>query len=84
MSGLDEAVIKNVEACKQLSKITRTSLGPNGTVPHDDGRGQISPEKQTVANRRSTLCENSKPFQFCHEHTAGPPVSKVGRRVSSE
>jgi|TARA_B110000305_G_scaffold187758_1_gene209282 hypothetical protein len=81
MSGLDEAVIKNVEACKQLSKITRTSLGPNGTVPHDDGRGQISPEKQTVANRRSTLCENSKPFQFCHEHTAGPPVSKVGRRV---
>ncbi|EEH60993.1 uncharacterized protein MICPUCDRAFT_31125 [Micromonas pusilla CCMP1545] len=30
MSGLDEAVIKNVEACKQLSKITRTSLGPNG------------------------------------------------------
>ena len=35
MSGLDEAVIKNVEACKQLSKITRTSLGPNGasTLP---------------------------------------------------
>jgi hypothetical protein len=30
LSGLDEAVIKNVEACKQLSKITRTSLGPNG------------------------------------------------------
>ena len=23
-------MIKNVEACKQLSKITRTSLGPNG------------------------------------------------------
>jgi hypothetical protein len=33
MSGLDEAVIKNVEACKQLSKITRTSLGPNGAPP---------------------------------------------------
>ncbi|CAM6086762.1 unnamed protein product [Calypogeia fissa] len=30
MSGLDEAVVKNIEACKQLSKITRTSLGPNG------------------------------------------------------
>jgi T-complex protein 1 subunit theta len=31
MSGLDEAVLKNIEACKQLSKITRSSLGPNGT-----------------------------------------------------
>ncbi|CAM6103365.1 unnamed protein product [Calypogeia fissa] len=30
MSGLDEAVVKNIDACKQLSKITRTSLGPNG------------------------------------------------------
>jgi hypothetical protein len=33
LSGLDEAVIKNIEACKQLSKITRTSMGPNGTPP---------------------------------------------------
>lgn len=30
LSGLDEAVLKNVDACKQLSQITRTSLGPNG------------------------------------------------------
>eukprot|EP00245_Coleochaete_scutata_P002966 TRINITY_DN14219_c0_g1_i1.p1 TRINITY_DN14219_c0_g1~~TRINITY_DN14219_c0_g1_i1.p1 ORF type:complete len:545 (+),score=124.80 TRINITY_DN14219_c0_g1_i1:157-1791(+) len=30
MSGLDEAVLKNIDACKQLSLITRTSLGPNG------------------------------------------------------
>ncbi|CAL9230744.1 unnamed protein product [Arabidopsis halleri] len=30
LSGLDEAVIKNIEACKDLSTITRTSLGPNG------------------------------------------------------
>lgn len=30
-SGLDEAVSKNIDACKQLSSITRTSLGPNGT-----------------------------------------------------
>ncbi|EFJ21647.1 hypothetical protein SELMODRAFT_271229 [Selaginella moellendorffii] len=29
-SGLEEAVLKNVDACKQLSQITRTSLGPNG------------------------------------------------------
>jgi hypothetical protein len=31
MSGLSEAVMKNLEACQELSKITRTSLGPNGT-----------------------------------------------------
>ncbi|OVA16416.1 Chaperonin Cpn60/TCP-1 [Macleaya cordata] len=30
LSGLDEAVLKNIEACKQLAIITRTSLGPNG------------------------------------------------------
>ncbi|CAM8887004.1 unnamed protein product [Rhodiola kirilowii] len=30
LSGIDEAVLKNIDACKQLSTITRTSLGPNG------------------------------------------------------
>lgn len=30
LSGLDEAVIRNIEACKGLSTITRTSMGPNG------------------------------------------------------
>ncbi|PKA63319.1 T-complex protein 1 subunit alpha [Apostasia shenzhenica] len=30
LSGLDEAVLRNIDACKQLSVITRTSLGPNG------------------------------------------------------
>lgn len=29
-SGLEEAVMKNIDACKALSQITRTSLGPNG------------------------------------------------------
>lgn len=30
LSGLDEAVLKNIDAAKELSTITRTSLGPNG------------------------------------------------------
>ncbi|GLT90421.1 hypothetical protein SLE2022_083540 [Rubroshorea leprosula] len=30
LSGLEEAVLKNIDACKELSVITRTSLGPNG------------------------------------------------------
>jgi len=29
-AGLEEAILKNVEACKGLADITRTSLGPNG------------------------------------------------------
>ena len=28
--GLDEAVMKNIEACKQLASIIKTSMGPNG------------------------------------------------------
>ena len=30
LSGLEEAVLRNIEACKDLQRITRTSLGPNG------------------------------------------------------
>lgn len=29
-SGVEEAVMKNIEACKGMAQITRTSLGPNG------------------------------------------------------
>ncbi|CAB4014706.1 T-complex 1 subunit theta isoform X1, partial [Paramuricea clavata] len=30
MKGLDEAVFRNIEACKEITKITRSSYGPNG------------------------------------------------------
>lgn len=33
LPGLDEAVLRNIDAWKQLSYITRTSLGPNGGFP---------------------------------------------------
>lgn len=29
-SGLEEAILKNINACKEISNMTRTSLGPNG------------------------------------------------------
>ncbi|KAG2562809.1 hypothetical protein PVAP13_8KG284329 [Panicum virgatum] len=32
LSGLDEAVLKNIDACGELSAITRTSIGPNGEL----------------------------------------------------
>ncbi|GKV34830.1 hypothetical protein SLEP1_g43172 [Rubroshorea leprosula] len=31
LSGLEEAILKNIDACKELSAITHTSLGPNDT-----------------------------------------------------
>jgi len=30
LSGVEEAVLKNIDAVRELAKITRTSLGPNG------------------------------------------------------
>ena len=30
LSGLEEAVLKNIDACEELASIHRTSLGPNG------------------------------------------------------
>ena len=29
-SGLQEAVLKNIDACKELSLLTKSSMGPNG------------------------------------------------------
>ena len=29
-SGVEEAIMRNIEAAKKLSDITKTSLGPNG------------------------------------------------------
>jgi len=32
MQGLDEAVMRNIEAIRDLSKIVRTSMGPHGML----------------------------------------------------
>ena len=32
---MDEAVFRNLEACKEISRITRTSYGPNGGCAYD-------------------------------------------------
>ena len=58
LSGLDEAVLKNIDACKQLSKITRTSLGPNGA----GGEGE-RPEQpgSSVARRDPALLFRTPP-----------------------
>ncbi|CAL5352087.1 unnamed protein product [Camellia sinensis] len=51
MSGLDEAVLKNIDACKQLSTITRTSLGPNGY----EQDGYQSLDKLFITNDAATI-----------------------------
>ena len=28
--GTEEATLRNIDACKELSQVVRTSLGPNG------------------------------------------------------
>ena len=40
IEGVEEAVVKNLEAASQLAKITQTSLGPNGTSQVTTGRSQ--------------------------------------------
>jgi T-complex protein 1 subunit theta len=32
LSGLEQALIRNIEAAKDLSEKTRTSMGPNGKL----------------------------------------------------
>jgi T-complex protein 1 subunit theta len=72
MSGLDEAVIKNVEACKQLSKITRTSLGPNGArsiVPRRSSpRSTLSRALSRTVDRTRTIGQNRQTL------TSDPPA----------
>lgn len=37
-SGMEEAVLRNIEATRQLAQITRTSMGPNGACVPTPGR----------------------------------------------
>lgn len=30
--GLEEAVFRNISACKELARVTRSSYGPNGNM----------------------------------------------------
>jgi T-complex protein 1 subunit theta len=51
ISGLDEAVLRNIDACKQLSAIVRTSIGPNGMnkmVINHHGRMFVTSDAATI------------------------------------
>ena len=49
LSGLEEAVLKNIEACKQLAQITRTSMGPNGAWMTQAARPPLPPPAAAAA-----------------------------------
>lgn len=68
LSGLEEAVLKNIEACKQLAQITRTSMGPNGTRK---ATGQAAAPSAPLPPTRRLLNRR------CRPQPAGlhPPVS---------
>jgi T-complex protein 1 subunit theta len=31
-AGLEEAILRNIDAAREISNMTRTSLGPNGKI----------------------------------------------------
>lgn len=90
MSGVNEAVLKNLEACKELSKITRTSLGPNGARPEQRAQGRRAPSRfvsrvlmvvhseRFAARARS--CERCGPARGRGGACLGGAPRRVGRR----
>jgi len=50
-SGLEETILKNINACNDLTKLTRTSLGPNGMNKLTVNRH----EKLSVTNDAATV-----------------------------
>ena len=52
-SGVDEAVVKSIEACKAIAKCTRTSLGPTGLnkiIVNHLGKVFITSDAGTILN----------------------------------
>lgn len=57
--GIDEAVAKNIEACKKLSTITRTSIGPNGMnkmVVNHLGKLFVTNDAATIVKEMEVSC----------------------------
>ncbi|KAM1241489.1 hypothetical protein ACFX2J_046681 [Malus domestica] len=65
LSSLDEVVVKNIEACKQLSTITRTSLGPNGIM------------NKMVINHLDKLFVTNDAATIVNELEVQHPVAKI-------
>jgi T-complex protein 1 subunit theta len=58
ISGVDEAVLRNIDACKQLATIVRTSIGPNGMnkmVVNHLGRMFVTSDAATIVRELEVI-----------------------------
>ena len=61
-SGVEEAVMKSVEACKAISKCTRTSLGPTGESDYfEDTANRINIERKGWGDQRTKTRDGNDP-----------------------
>jgi len=57
-SGVDEALLRNIEACKTLAQITKTSIGPSGMnklIVNHIGRHFITSDTNTIVNELEVM-----------------------------
>jgi len=57
-SGVDEALLRNIEACKTLSQITKTSLGPSGMnklIVNHLGRHFVTSDTTQIVNELEVM-----------------------------
>jgi len=57
-SGVDEALLRNIEACKTLSQITKSSLGPSGMnklIVNHLGRHFVTSDTNTIVNEMEVM-----------------------------
>jgi hypothetical protein len=81
MSGLEDAVLRNIEAVSELSNLVRTSFGPNGTwcrsspptgrVDGDSGRNKL------VINHLGRLFVTSDAATIIREIEVVHPAAKL-------
>ena len=63
-AGLEEAILRNIEACKQISNITKTSIGPNGM-------------KKLIVNHIDKLFVTSDAATILREIEVNHPAAKM-------
>lgn len=62
-AGINEAVLKNIEACRGLARITRTSMGPAGATS-EDTRNKRTNEDPNGSNKDTRADHDDlRPFQ---------------------
>ena len=57
-SGVDEALLRNIEACKTLSQITKSSLGPSGMnklIVNHIGKHFVTSDTTTIVNEMEVM-----------------------------